>query len=106
MNRIALTTPGGLWFDADKAEVYNEKKEWDGRNHISLATNSQFEHECIYVTKGGRFILRHSSDYQGRRSTYEIIDEHKAAAWFTSQCFTDEEIPTQFLKEVANLEVE
>jgi hypothetical protein len=105
MNRIALTDGTGQWFDADKAELYKENTFHDGRNWISKATGSQWEHEAIYVTKSGKFILNHYSNFQGSRETYELISKEDAAAWFAKQSFSDDEIPEVFRKEVAELEI-
>lgn len=105
MKRISIT---GLpvWFDSDKAEVYKENTQWDGRNHISLATGSQWDHEAIYVTKGGKFILKHWSNIQGTRETYEIISSSQAAEWFAKQGFPDDQIPSIFHKGVYDLEIQ
>lgn len=105
MKRIALTDGTGQWFDADKAEMYEEDTFHDGRNWISKATGSQWEHEAIYVTKSGKFILNHYSDYQGSHESYELISKEDAAAWFAKQSFSDDVIPEVFRKEVAELEI-
>lgn len=105
MKRIALTDGTGQWFDEDKAEVYNGVAFHDGRNWISKATGSQWEHESIYVTKSGKFILNHYSNLQGSRETYELISKEDAAAWFAKQGFSDDDIPKIFRKEVADLEI-
>ena len=105
MKRIALTDGTGQWFDADKASLYEEDTFHDGRNFISKATGSQWEHEFIYVTKSGKFILNHYSNFQGSRETYELISKEAAAAWFTKQGFSDDDIPEVFRKEVAELEI-
>ncbi len=80
MTRVALTDGGG-WFDADKAEKVNEGSTHDGRNMISLATGSQWEHEALYRTRGGKWILNHWSNYQGSRESYTLISDADAAAW-------------------------
>lgn len=105
MKRIALTDGTGQWFDEDKAEVYKEDTFHDGRNWISKATGSQWEHESIYVTKSGKFILNHYSNFQGSRETYDLISKEDAAAWFAKQGFSDDDIPEVFRKEVVELEI-
>ena len=105
MKRVAITGLSGQWFDADKADYYREKSYNDGRNFISKATGSQTEHEAIYITAGGKFILRCWSNWQGSRETYEIINKEEAAGWFAKQEFSDDEIPEIFKKEVYNLEI-
>jgi len=106
MKRIALTNENGSWFDADKAELYKEDSNHDGKNWISAATGSQWSHEAIYVTKSGKFILNCYSDYQGSSESYEVISKEKAARWFAKQSFSDESIPDIFLSEVAKLEIQ
>ncbi len=106
MKRISITDGSGQWFDSEKADYYKEDSYHDGRNFISRATGSQWEHEAIYVTKGGKFILNHWSNYQGSRETYEVISSSQAAEWFAKQGFPDEQIPTIFHKEVYDLEIQ
>lgn len=81
MERIALTDGSGKWFDQEKAEEFSEGTEWDGNNHISLATRSQTEHEMLYRTKSGRWVLRKWSQWQGSIETWEEIDDIEAAKW-------------------------
>jgi hypothetical protein len=83
MSRIALTDGSGRWFSDTTAEVFKEQTWHDGRNFISKATGSQWEHESIYRTKGGRFILNHWSNYQGSQETYREISNEEAAVWFS-----------------------
>ena len=83
MSRIALTDGSGKWFSEETAEKFEETGEHDGRNWISNATGSQFEHENLYRTKGGKFILNHWSQWQGTREYYEEISNEQAAIWFS-----------------------
>ena len=105
MKRIAITGLSGQWFDADKADHYKEESYHNGSNFISKVTGSQWEHEVIYITAGGKFILNCWSDFQGNRDTYEIISKERVAEWFAKQEFSDDEIPEIFKKEVYNLEI-
>jgi hypothetical protein len=79
MKRISL--PDGRWFDAEKAQGWEESTTWDGRNHVSDATGSQFDHEHLYRTRGGVYVLHHWSQWQGSRETYEEISGEDAARW-------------------------
>jgi len=81
MERIALTDGSGKWFDEDKAEVFNEDTDWDGNNHISCATGSQWNHETLYRTKSKRWVLNWWSQWQGSTARYTEIDDEAAAAW-------------------------
>ena len=105
MKRIALTDGSGKLFDSEKAECFKEEAYHDGKNWISKATGSQWDHEAIFITKGGIFILNHWSQYQGSKETYEAISKEQAAAWFAKQEFSDEDIPAVFLNEVYGFEI-
>lgn len=82
MKRQALDN--GTWFDIDKAEMFSEEKWWDGSNNISKATGSQWNHEALYRTANGRWVLNAWSQYQGSRETWEEIDNEAAARWLVS----------------------
>jgi hypothetical protein len=73
------------WFDIDAAEKFREDTEWDGNNHISKATGSQFDHQTLYRTKGGRWVLNRWSQWQGSRETYEFISDDEAREWLIAQ---------------------
>ena len=81
--RIALTDGSGRWFSKDTADFWKEESDHNGQNWISRATGSQWEHETLYRTKGGRFVLNHWSNWQGSTETYEEIDNDEAAIWFS-----------------------
>lgn len=80
--RIALTDNSGRWFSPDSAKFYDEAKNYDGNNMISQATGSQTEHEALYRTNGGRFILNEWSDHQGSTASYSEVSNEAAAKWF------------------------
>lgn len=69
------------WFDPTTAEQFDEATEWNGNNHISKATNSQYDHQILYRTKGGRWVLHGWSQWQGRGETYQFITDDAARTW-------------------------
>ena len=71
----------GGWFDLDTSENWGESTRWDGANHISLATGSQFDHEMLYRTHRGVWILHCWSQWQGTAESYVRIDESDAHVW-------------------------
>ena len=79
MKRQAISD--GRWFDLEKVETFKEDTWWNGNNHISRSTGSQWEHEQLYRTKGGKWILYSWSQYQGSAEHYDEIDNETAAAW-------------------------
>ena len=81
MKRIFLSTPEDVWYDADKAMKFEEACYHDGSNWISLATSSQTEHERLYRTKSGKWVLKEWSQWQGRLETYKAISQEEAILW-------------------------
>jgi len=73
------------WFDIDAAEKFSEDTWFDGSNQISKATGSQWAHEALYRTKGGRWVLNRWSQWQGSRETWEFISETEAREWLLAQ---------------------
>jgi len=102
MSRIALTDGSGKWFSTETAEKFDEAGFHDGRNWISKATGSQTEHQALYRTAGGLFILNCWTDYQGVHETYEQIGEKAAAKWFAINGYDPHE---DVVKEFNDLEL-
>jgi hypothetical protein len=82
-DKIALTDGSG-WFDLSTSISFSEDAYWDGSNMISAATGSQWEHEHLYWTRRGSWILACSSQWQGATDTYQKIDLHRAVRWLVS----------------------
>jgi len=71
----------GGWFDADRAEQWEEATRWDGNNHISRATGSQWAHECLYRTRKGVWVLHAWSQWQGSTPRWHRVSAPDAIAW-------------------------
>ena len=82
--RKALTDGTGQWFSEDKSEYFPEKTYWNGNNWISQVTNAQGYHEGLYLTKGGKFILRKYCDYVAATDQFIMIEKDDAAVWFSN----------------------
>lgn len=95
----------GRWFDISTAKKFKEEIFWDGNNHISKATGSQWEHESLYITKGGVFIKNSWSEAQGGKDVFEIITRDEAAEWFVINEYADELVPENLQDSVNGLEV-
>lgn len=81
MTRVALTDNSGRWFNSDSSIVIQEGTRWDGNNHISLSTGSQWNHETLYYTASGRWVLNRWSQWQGSTESYELVTDQDAAEW-------------------------
>jgi hypothetical protein len=72
----------GTIVDTAKASgSWIEDTYWDGRNHISQATGSQWEHEQLYRSAKGRYWLEHWSQWQGSHARAEWLSREEAARW-------------------------
>ncbi|MER7002194.1 hypothetical protein ABT297_03985 [Dactylosporangium sp. NPDC000555] len=69
------------WFDADKAELTEEDTRWNGNNHVSVHTTDQYEHQGLYRTSGGRWVLNTWSQRQGVEPRYEFLTGEQAREW-------------------------
>jgi len=81
MSRQALTDGTRRWFSPAKAERFDEGDWWDGSNHVSSATGSQWDHEELYRTAAGRWILHWWSQWQGSQDRWEEVSDEFAAGW-------------------------
>jgi hypothetical protein len=100
MKRQPLTDSNS-WFDIEAASAFEEGTDWNGSNHISKATGSQWNHEKLYKTRSGRWIKNAWSNYQGSRETWEEINKEEAAAWLVKNGHESDSLED----EIATLEI-
>jgi hypothetical protein len=75
----------GTVVDTDLAQQsWGEATRWDGNNHISVATSSQWEHQQLYRSRKGRYYLVWWSQWQGSAPDAEWVSEHEAASWLAA----------------------
>lgn len=60
---------------------WDEATRFDGRNHISVATGSQWNHQNLYRSRKGRYYIEHWSQWQGSAPHAEWVSNHEAARW-------------------------
>jgi hypothetical protein len=81
----------GTVVDTDNAkQSWDEATHWDGSNHISVATGSQWEHQTLYRSRKGRYYIERTSQWQGSLPGAEWISKRAAAAWLSAN---EHEIP-------------
>jgi len=69
-------------FDTEKAKAHwGEDTRWNGNNHISRATGSQWEHETLYLSAKGTYWVEHTSQWQGSTPSARILSYKEAATW-------------------------
>lgn len=83
MTRYAMDD--GTVIDTDKStQSWDEDTYWDGRNHISKATGSQWDHQTLYRSRKGRYYVEHTSQCQGKRDHVEWVSREVATQWLLS----------------------
>jgi len=66
------------------AAHWEEATQWNGSNHISKATGSQWEHETLYKSSKGRYWVEHVSQWQGSTPHAFFLTHEEAARWLLS----------------------
>lgn len=90
----------GTIIDTSKAsKSWEETTEWDGNNHISRATGSQWNHQTLYRSRKSRYYIEHTSQWQGSREHAEWVSREEAARWLLT---CEHELP----EDLASLEYE
>lgn len=69
------------WFNSDSATAYREATDWDGSNDVSVNTSTQWDHQTLYRTSKGRWVLNNWSQRQDTAERYEFIDDDTAKTW-------------------------
>jgi hypothetical protein len=82
--RQVLTDGTARYFNTSKATHWDESTTWNGSNHVSDATGSQWDHERLYRTKSGLWIIHAWSQWQGSTESWEETDDERAAAWLVT----------------------
>lgn len=95
----------GVVVETDNSlNAWNEEREWDGKNRISVNTGSQWEHETLYKSRKGRYYIEYSSDWQGKLSSAEWIAPKVACVWLLANDYSPSEIPNdlhEYIDEVS-----
>jgi hypothetical protein len=94
---------GGKIVDTDRASGnWGEDTYFDGRNLISKATGSQWDHESLYQSEKGNFYVEKLSQWQGNVPSARMLAPMEAVAWLA---LNGHEIP-EVLEEAAKQIIE
>lgn len=75
---------------ANASHSWQEDTRWDGHNHVSIATGSQWIHQKLYRSRKGRYYIEHTSQWQGSNPHAEWVSPQEAARWLLAN---GEELP-------------
>jgi len=63
------------------SDSWPEATDWDGRNHISRATGSEWLHQRLYRSRRGRYYVVHDSAWEGSKAHAEWLSPQEACRW-------------------------
>lgn len=84
------------WFNPDTAERFAEGKNFDGSNMVSIITGSQWGHEALYRTSGGRWVRHHWSQWEGSPETHVFVTDDEAKDWLIRSEVNDDALEKHF----------
>ncbi len=82
------------WFDPDSATVYHPATRWTGSETIDTNTGSSREHQTLYRTAGGRWVLEETADYDAAEDLYTYLDAEEARDWLIRNEYSGEDVET------------
>lgn len=85
---------------ANATAKWGEDTRWNGNNHISVHTGSQWEHQTLYRSRRGRYWIEYTSQWQGSTPHAEWLSPQEAARWLLQN---NDELPedlTAFAEEI------
>ncbi len=72
----------GRLVETDQAtKSWEEETTWNGNNHISVNTGSQWDHERLHLSSKGHYYLEEWSQWQGSIPSARWADDEEAARW-------------------------
>jgi hypothetical protein len=80
MSRYRMSD-GSVVDPTNASASWEEGTRWDGNNHISLATGSQWNHETLYRSRKGRYYVVSTSQWQGSTPSAEWFSNEEATRW-------------------------
>ncbi|MGW6499297.1 hypothetical protein [Nonomuraea angiospora] len=83
------------WFQPENAERFDEATRWDGQDLVSILTNDGDDHETLYRTAEGKWVLHRWSQWEGNGDTYEFIEAAQARIWLLT-CHHDDAVEEHF----------
>ena len=79
---MKLKMEDGRIVNTDKnTGTWEEETDWNGNNHISRSTGSQWDHETLYRSAKREYYIVSESQMQGVMTTARWITNEEAAKW-------------------------
>lgn len=106
MDKVSLTDNSGRWFDKDSAKEWREAVILaDDGTPVSMATRNSWEHETLYLTKAGSFVMWFFNEHNHSLSQYVEWDEDKAAKWLLANGHNDDVVKLDLTNQERRYEI-
>lgn len=91
MSKITLNANSGRWFDLDSAKRWDEARVYaDDGTPISLATQNSWEHETLFLTRAGRFIMHCLDEHNPSLASFVEYSLEKSVDWLLKNGYPDD----------------
>jgi len=102
MHRVTIEQTGA-WFDRDEATKWDEDTLIDSKgNRISVATGTQWDHEALYRTRKGTYVLNRWRNGEADKEAYFKITKWDAVTWLIRNA---EPLPSDLSDTVDEMEI-
>ena len=91
----------GVIVDTKNAtKSYEEATRWNGSNHVSRATGSQWHHQTLHRSRRGRYYVERTSQWQGADPGAEFVSPEEAVRWLM---VNEHEVPAELSAEAESV---
>ncbi len=106
MNKVPLNDNSGRWFDLQSARSWPEAVMLasDG-TPVSRATGNSWEHETLYLTTHGSFVLGFFDEHNPSHTQFVEWDQTRAVKWLISNGYGDQVAKLELEAEEKHLEI-
>lgn len=105
MRKITLTDNSGRWFDLDAARRWDEATiQADDGTPISRATGSSWEHETLYLTSNGTFVMHFFTEHNPTLPSFVEWEPRQAVQWLLANGYPDDVAKLDFGRDVGEHE--
>ena len=106
MNKVSLSDNSGRWFDNDCAKEWHEAvMVADDGTTVSMATGNSWEHETLYLTKSGSFVMHFVNDHNPTLAQYAEWDQKRAVKWLLANGHNHDLVKLDLANEESSFEM-
>jgi len=106
--RISLTDNSSRWFNDDTAKIWREatiRVPEDPDACVSRVTGNSWEHERLYLTEHGSFIMCYFNERNLSATQFILVPPATAIKWLLANDYADEVPKLEYEKELREFEI-